>query len=200
VRWVRHHAARYNVDPERIALLGRSAGGHLALLAAYAPNDPRLPSSCAPEPPVGSGGGSDSRVQAVIGLYAPADLVWGYRHPANPGVIDSSSVLRAFLGGSPETAPQAYDAASPIHHVGPNTPPTLLLHGRMEALVSPLHSERLAERLQTAGVPHQAVFIPYGQHGFDYNFHGWGSQVARPLLLRFLREHLPHEADKEREP
>ncbi len=171
--WVKRNAARYDVNPARVALLGRSAGAHLALIAAYtAKNDPA------------------TRVSAVVSLYGPTDLVWGYRNPANPRVLDTSAVLRAFLGGTSETAPDAYEAASPLAHVGPNTPPTLLFHGGRDALVSPRHSVFLADKLRAAGVPHQAVFLPYAQHGFDYDNHGWGAQVVRPVLLRFLRAHL----------
>lgn len=172
VVWVRQNAARFDVDPARVALVGRSAGAHLALLAAYtARND-------------------QTRVSAVVSLYGPTNLVWGYRNPANPRVLDTSAALRGFLGGTPETVPDAYQAASPLAHVGPNTPPTLLLHGGRDALVSSRHSVFLAEKLRAAGVPHQAVFLPYAQHGFDYNDHGWGAQVVRPVLLRFLRNHL----------
>jgi len=181
VGWVRRNAARYGVDPARVALLGRSAGAHLALLAAYTPNDLAFPPTCsAPDP----------RVRAVVALYGPTDLTWGYRNRANPLVLDTSAVLRRFLGGTPKTALDAYRLASPLTHVGPDTPPTLLFHGQREALVSPRHTEFLAERLQAAGVPHQAVYLPYAHHGFDYHLDGWGSQVVRPVLLRFLREHL----------
>jgi len=172
VAWVKQNAARYGVNPARVALLGRSAGAHLALLAAYTAKN------------------EQTRVSAVVSLYGPTDLAWGYRNPANPRVLDTSAALRAFLGGTPETAPDAYEAAAPLTHVGPNTPPTLLFHGGRDALVSPRHSVFLADKLQAAGVPHQVVFLPYAQHGFDYNDHGWGAQVVRPVLLRFLRAHL----------
>jgi acetyl esterase/lipase len=183
VAWVKRNAARYGVDPGRVALLGRSAGGHLALLAAYSPDAPPLASGCAAGHAAGGAG-------AVVALYAPTDLLWGYRHPADPDVLDTSAVLRAFLGGSPAEVPDAYRQASPVRHVGAGSPPTLLLHGRREALVSPRHTEFLAARLRAAGVPHRAVFLPYAQHGFDYNLHGWGAQIAKPVLLRFLRVHL----------
>ncbi|HEX6291647.1 MAG TPA: alpha/beta hydrolase [Herpetosiphonaceae bacterium] len=177
IGWVKRNAAQYNVDPQRLALLGRSAGGHLALLAAYTPQVPALPPGCdVPDPDV----------QAVISLYGPADLVWGYNNPANPDVIDGPGTLRRFLGGDPQTAADRFAIASPINHVAADTPPTLLLHGGQDQLVGQHHAELLAERLQAANVPHQAVFIPYAQHGFDYNFNGWGSQIAQPLMLKFL--------------
>ena len=48
----------------------------------------------------------------------------------------------------------------------------------------------LAERLTQQNVPHRAVHIPYAQHAFDYNFDGWGSQIARQLMSDFLRAHV----------
>jgi acetyl esterase/lipase len=181
IGWVKRNAAQYNVDPQRIALLGRSAGGHLGLLAAYTPDEAALPPSCdAP----------DTSVQAVISLYGPADLVWGYNNPANPDVIDGPGTLRRFLGGDPQTAAEAFAIAAPINHVGAQTPPTLLLHGGRDQLVGQRHAELLAERLQAANVPHQTVFIPYAQHGFDYHFSGWGSQIAQPVIARFLQTYL----------
>jgi acetyl esterase/lipase len=172
VAWVKQNAAAYNVDPARVVLLGRSAGAHLALLAAYASTN------------------DSTRAAAVVSLYGPTDLVWGYHNPANPAVLDTSAVLRAFLGGTPQAVPDAYKNAAPLSHVGPATPPTLLFHGGRDALVSPRHGVFLANELRAGGVPHQLVVLPYAQHGFDYNNHGWGAQIVRPILLRFLRAHL----------
>ena len=69
---MKHHAADLQIQPDRIVLAGGSAGGHLALLAAYAPDDPTLtPAELA---------GSDPRVCAVVSLYGQADLAAHYHH------------------------------------------------------------------------------------------------------------------------
>lgn len=181
VGWVKANAARFAVDPARVALLGRSAGGHLALLAAYSVGEAALPPGC-PD--------YNDTVRAVIALYAPTDLKWGYEHPANRRVLDGPGKIRNFVGGTPSSAPEAIRHASPISHVNSQTPPTLLLHGGRDQLVSDRHMTLLTERLSQHSVSHRALLIPYAQHAFDYNFDGWGSQLTRPLLQSFLREHL----------
>lgn len=163
--YLRGHSAELGLDSSRMVLLGRSAGGQLALLAAYT----------APEP-----------VRGVVSLYGPADLRYGYANPANPRVIDSRAVLRDYLGGSPDTTGQTYDAASPIGMVGPTTPPTLLIHGSRDELVSPAQSERLAARLAAAGRPGLLLRLPWATHGCDYRFAGPSGQLSTYAIERFL--------------
>jgi acetyl esterase/lipase len=181
VGWVRANARRFAVDPARIALLGRSAGGHLALLAAYSTGEAALPPSCAVP---------DAGVRAVVSLYGPTDLKWGYEHPANRRVLDGPGKIRNFTGGTPASAPEVIRLASATTHVSSASPPTLLFHGGRDQLVGERHMTLLAEKLSQHHVAHRALLIPYAQHAYDYNFDGWGSQLTRPLLLGFLQEHL----------
>jgi acetyl esterase/lipase len=181
VNWVKVNAGRFAVDPARVALLGRSAGGHLALLAAYSTNVAALPPGC---------GAPDASVRAVISFYAPTDLKWGYEHPANRRVLDGPGKIRDFVGGTPASAPDAVRLASATAHVNPQSPPTLLLHGGRDQLVNDSHMTLLSKSLSQHDIPHRALLIPYAQHAYDYNFDGWGSQLTRPLILNFLREHL----------
>jgi acetyl esterase/lipase len=180
VGWVKRHAAEHSADPDRVVLLGRSAGAHLALLAAYTPDASGLPPSCE---------ALDTTVRAVVSFYAPTDLAWGYDHPSNRRVFDGVGALEAFLGGDPRSAPDAYALASPTTHVGPRTPPTLLVHGGRDQYVRLEQMDHLAERLRAADVPHRAVAIPHAQHAFDHLWNGWAAQLTRPILLDFLRAH-----------
>jgi acetyl esterase/lipase len=178
IGWVKQHAstADWSIDPAKLALLGRSAGGHLVLMAAYAPADPLLPPSCQ----VG-----DTSVDAVVALYAPTDLIWGYEHPSNPRAADSRARQRAFLGGPPETEGKRYRSLSPVERVTPAAPRTLLAHGGRDQFLSHAHMDLLAARLAAAGVPHETLFIPYAQHAFDFGG-GLSSQILEPALLKFL--------------
>lgn len=184
VAWVRQTAAEFGISPDRLALLGRSAGGQLALLAAYSDDDPRLLSSCSEN--------ESQTVRAVISFYAPTDLIWGFDNPANRAVIDGRGTLSRFLGGNPHESDEIknrFQAASPVNQVAEQTPPTLLIHGGQDQLVRSENMYFLADKLNANRVPHRVIFIPYAQHGFDYNFKGWGAQVVKPQILEFLREH-----------
>jgi acetyl esterase/lipase len=162
------HSGELGIDGTRIAWLGRSAGGHLALLQAYS----RRPS------------------RAVIAFYAPNDMVWSYEHPSNPYALDSPKSLREFLGGTPGQIPEIYLEASPLQQVRPGAPPTLLLHGLVDDLVFPEQSRRLQARLLELGVPSELHEYPWGHHGLDVNPNGPGGQLTSAVVEAFLRKHL----------
>ncbi|HEY9284564.1 MAG TPA: alpha/beta hydrolase, partial [Pyrinomonadaceae bacterium] len=158
------------------------SGGQLALLAAYTANDPALrPGSC---------GARETSVRAVVSFYGPTDLTWAYAHPGRPDVIDTRRVLENYLGGSPASAPEVYASASPVEHVGAQSPPTLFLHGGRDQVVRAENVGRITPRLAAAGVPFTYVHLPWANHGFDYNFDGWGSQIAQAEISKFLDDHL----------
>ncbi len=186
VVWIKEHAAEFKIAPEKIALFGRSAGAHLALLAAYSAGDAQLPPNCGENE-------LDESVRAVISFYAPTDLLWDYDHPANQFVINGPQTLADFLGGSPRESDEIrnrYLIASPTARVSAQTPPTLLVHGRQDQLVKSENMFLLAEQLKNSNISHETILIPYAQHGFDYNFYGWGAQIVKPAMLKFLRENV----------
>jgi acetyl esterase/lipase len=164
--YLKVYGPEFGVDPSRIALLGRSAGGQLALLAAYTAGDPAI--------------------RGVISIYGPTDLQFWYEHPAPAGLFDTRGVLDAYLGGSPSSASDAYFAASPINFVTASTPPTLLIHGMQDPLVPPDESARLAGRLEEAGVKHMFIRLPWATHGCDKSFGGPCGQIATYAVERFL--------------
>jgi acetyl esterase/lipase len=166
IAYLKVYGPEFGMDPTRIALLGRSAGGQLALLAAYT--------------------AQDAAIRGVISIYGPTDLQFGYEHPAPAGLFDTRGALDAYLGGPPAKAADAYFAASPINFVSASSPPTLLIHGMRDGIVSPDESARLEARLQQAKVKHLFVRLPWATHGCDKSFGGPCGQVATYAVERFL--------------
>lgn len=166
--YLRSHAAGLRIDSSRLVLLGRSAGGQIALQAAYA--------------------GREAGLRGVIAFYAPADMVFGYSLPVNPRILDSRKLMENYLGGTYGAVPDAYRASSPVEAVASGSPPTLLLHGHPDVLVAYEHTRRLRARLASLGVRHFVVDLPWAAHGYDYMFSGPGSQLSLYFLERFLLE------------
>ncbi|GIG56596.1 hypothetical protein Lfu02_09680 [Longispora fulva] len=184
IGWVRAHAEQYGIDPTRIVLMGESAGGTLALLAAYSVGDAALPPSC-PAP--------DSSVKAVVGLYPATDLVAGWHDNSLGGY--TRDAVEKFTGGTPGTAADAYRIASPVSYVRGKLPPTLLVHGEHDALVDPeTQTVRLSVKLEAAGVPQELITLPMTDHGYDFQWGGWGTQITRHALERFLGKYVTSPA------
>jgi acetyl esterase len=178
VGWVDAHATRLGVDPERIGLLGSSAGGHLALLAAYSNSEPRLPAGCHP----------DGEVRAVAALYPVTDLTAFYGTPTR--WLDWSRDIRGqatrLVGGTPATVPNRYRIASPLTHVDDGVPPTYLAHGTRDQVVPISQSLHLARRLRQVDVPHRMVALHGSNHGYDLFGGGWNTQTTLSTLEDFL--------------
>jgi acetyl esterase/lipase len=166
-RFAIKNAVLFGLDPKRLWLFGRSAGGQIALKIAY--------SSTVVE-----------NVKGVIALYAPTDLDFGYRWALKDDVLDSRTLLKNFLGTTPELGGEQYHAASPLADVGPNSPPTLLLDGRSDPLVWYRHADRLTDALVAAKVRVVHLELPWATHGFDYFPNSLGGQIARNAILRFM--------------
>jgi acetyl esterase/lipase len=177
VGWVKENASRYGVDPERVVLMGRSAGAQLALLTAYEGD------RAAPTPGCTAGSVGDAGVAAVVGFYSPTDLPRLSSEGYLPG-------MDRFLGGSPDAVPGRYRNLSPVLHVDPGDPPTFLAYGGDDRIVPPGQSRLLGKRLRDAGMPHRLVELPWANHTFDFLWGGWGSQITRSTLKEFLECHL----------
>ncbi len=165
--FIAQQAAHYNTDLNRIALMGRSAGAQLAMLAAY--QDP-----------------SPIAIKAIINYYGPVNLIAGYNQVPSPDPIGSRATLTAFLGGSPSEVPDRYDQASPINAVKPGLPPSLLIYGGRDNIIRAEYGQVLAEALQAQGNPVIFITIPWADHVFDAVFSGISNQVALYYTERFL--------------
>lgn len=152
VRWMRKHAATYHIDPDRIAVAGGSAGGHLSMMVGYSSDVPDFE---------GTGGHNDasSRVQAVVNLYGAVDLTTPYAR--------SHSLVTNFIGKSYDEAPDVYKAASPLTYISGDDPPTLTFHGTLDDLVPITQADTLDAKLNQLGVSSRYERIEGWPHAMD---------------------------------
>lgn len=169
IRWVKANAAAFNGDPERVALFGHSAGGHLACLAATVVGD-------------------SVRVQAVVG-YAP---VTNHEQelPVRGGL---STSLQQVLNRPKEVTPESLGllrAISPLNHVRPGLPAFLLVHGDADQTVPIQQSYDFQEKLRANGVPCDLIVLPAAGHrlsdwdraapGYEAGVIAWLDRQLRP--------------------
>ncbi len=166
IRYMKVHAGEHGMDDRKLFLLGRSAGGQIALSAAYGRYDPAI--------------------KGVIAFYTPSDLVWGYSKPANPLIMNSKKVIRTYLGGPPTAGSRVYEDASPVYSVNGMTPPTLMIHGERDELVSPIHNEHLSKKLAEFKRPYYYLRLPWATHGCDANLNGPCGQISTYAVERFI--------------
>jgi acetyl esterase/lipase len=164
--WIREHAGEHGIDLTRLAVMGRSAGAQLAMLAAYQPDAPPI--------------------QAVVSYYGPVDLPDGYRDPPHPDPLDIRSIDEAFLGGTLDAVPDRYRDASPITYVTRPLPPTLLIIGTRDHIVEPRYGRMLHDRLIATGTKSALLEMPWADHAFDAVPSGVSAQVALYYTERFL--------------
>ncbi len=177
VRWMRAHAAENGVDPERIGVMGNSAGGYLALMVGYTSGMKEFEGD-------GSCPEQSSAVQAVVDIYGPADFTEPVRrdHPA----------ITAYMDGRYEQDPARFEKASPIRYVTEKTPPTCVIHGTVDQLVPVHQSDWLVEKLKEKGVPHYYSRIDGWPHAMDAV--QAVNQHTKALVLNFFDRYLRKDA------
>jgi acetyl esterase/lipase len=175
VRWIRAHAADYDLDPERLGALGDSAGGHLVSFLGTRDtrdNSDRTLSNYS------------SRVKCVVDFYGPEDFTLPGSSAVNPSALQ---ILTLFFGKTREQAPQLYRDGSPIVFVDRRSAPFLILHGANDNLVPIEQSQRMRDALQKAGVEATFVTMANDGHGFK---RPENQQKARSLVEAFFARHL----------
>ena len=172
IRFLRANAKKYNLDPEKIAAGGFSAGGHLALLIGFADKD-AFKNDEYPE--------QSSRVNCVVSFFGPTDLTL---YAASEGLEDAFMV--PWLGKGCKTDKGVYAKASPIEYVTKDDPPVLMIHGTADFVVPILHSERLLKKLQDTGVKSDLIAVKGEGHGWI----GKPATKTTQDAILFLDEHL----------
>ncbi|MEY3773468.1 MAG: Carboxylesterase NlhH [Verrucomicrobiota bacterium] len=166
VVWLKSHAGELGIDPARLVLAGRSAGGQIAAAVGYL---------------------GDPAIRGVVALYALHDMRFAWSVSREDDALNSRKLMQQFLGGAPEGREEIYDTASGQLLVAPGrTPPTLLAHGTIDTLVWVRHSRRLAARLAEAEVPHLLLEIPWTTHACELTDWGPAGRLIHRGLAHFL--------------
>ncbi len=121
--WLKNNADKYHIDKNKIVLVGGSAGGHLAMMAAY--SKPEL------------------NIKGVVNLYGPSDLTTEY--------AKNTSSVQYLIGKSFEEAPELYKVASPVSFISKSIPPTLTFQGTLDELVPYTQSDNLDKKIRKSG-------------------------------------------------
>jgi acetyl esterase/lipase len=175
--WVLENAEKYGIDPSRINVIGFSAGGSLAMLAAYSAGSSEIPPSCqvAAVP-----------IKSVVNLYGPSDLASLYDTTPSPDYVRDA--FQKYVGGSVAEFPDRYKAISPLTYVNSQTPPTITVLGLSDRIVPREQAEKLDHALAAAGVVHETYFLPGTDHGFDVNWGSIATQFSRAKIKAFIEK------------
>lgn len=159
VRWVRANAERVGLDPDRIAVWGRSAGGHLALMLGTSGDVAALAGDLGPHR------GTSSRVAGVANFFGPTELLAEIGQPSDLDRTRADAPEALLIGGPLLEHSDTARAASPVTYVTPDDPPVLTVHGTDDRTVPYDQAVRIDAALRKAGVPSTLVTIEGGGHG-----------------------------------
>ena len=153
--WLADHADELGIDMDRLAFWGDSAGGNLALNAAYSAAQGTAQSSC---------GGTVPAPTAVVVDYPAADVRGVTASGFSVDPLNTAELSELYLGGSPEEFPERYDAVSTATYLSPQAPPTLIIEPTRDTLVPTQTVYDFAEEARASGVDVQLAEIPLSWH------------------------------------
>jgi len=150
VRFLRAHAAEYNLDPNRIVAMGGSAGGHLSALLGTADASVGFDNS-------GGWTNESSRIQAVVDMFGHADLFYAVQHRERVRLV-----VRSVFGT--KSSEEILRRFSPVTYVTADDPPFLLVHGERDGVVPLRQSELMKAALEKKNVPVELIVVKHAGH------------------------------------
>jgi acetyl esterase/lipase len=177
--WTQANAARLGGDADRLALLGDSAGGNLALNLGYAAATGEAPSECGPV----------RAPQAIVVQYPAVDPVAifddGYPVPG----FEPQMLVTGYLGAPPAEVPDRARAVSSATYLSDRAPPTLIIEPESDVLVPSASVFAFADRARAAGVPLDLVRIPHASHVYNQMAaNSLGNQARLTITRRYLAD------------
>ena len=185
LRFLRTHAAEYHILPDRVAVWGGSAGGHLAALMGTAA---AVDFSGGPAAPNIIGKVDESiRVQCVVDMYGASDFTLLLANAAQMAHgVGQAAAQNIGPTASPDELAAKMKWASPITYVSKDTPPFLIQHGDADQTMPLEQAKVLAEALRKAGVEETLTILPGAGHAGAAFF----TEENHKLVLDFLDKHL----------
>lgn len=180
IRFLRAKAAHYRIDTTEVAIIGSSAGGHLAALVGVTNGHKEL------EGKIGDHLDQSSDVQCIVSFYGASDLRAILGQSTEFGLTVRIPALKLLLGDVPEQKPELANLASPMAHLDKNDPPLLLIHGDADPQMPPEQSRELAKAYESIGLPVKLVIMPGSRHGGPEFY----DEERMSLVTKFLEANL----------
>ena len=179
LRFLRTHAAEYDINPERVCAFGTSSGGNTALMLGLTGNDPAFET--------GEWAGVSTAVNCVVDCFGPTDLNKMIEEQYGAMPRDKENLLYALGGADPAAYQQTLSQISPIQYVkeGVSLPPFLILHGDADTVVLYEDSEALYDKLIACG--HEADFVHITDAPHEGSF--WSGELL-DIIFDFIEKHI----------
>ena len=190
IRYLKAHAQQFGVDPERIGVIGGSAGGYLTAMAATTSGTTTFDK--------GEYLNVTSDIKAAVDLYGLSDLTRiGDDYPEAVQKLHASAgaTEALWINGSPVFGgedggvlahPEAAKAANPMTYISKTSAPMLLMHGTADTVVSPSQTDLLFQALQEKKIPSERYLIPGAAHGGVY----WVQDKVLDVITAFFDKYL----------
>ena len=177
IRWLRAHASEFGFDVRKVAAVGISSGGHLALMAGLAGEKwEGVVAGCLEE---------SSQVDAIVNYFGASDFI--LRSQTQPSATEPvGSIVQKLLGSSVSEAPELARMASPVFHAEKDSPPLLIIHGAKDLQVKVDQAYRMVDRYQELGCEVEVDILAEGGHGGMEFF----NEKRRLQVADFLQRHL----------
>ncbi|MFZ2278126.1 MAG: alpha/beta hydrolase [Prosthecobacter sp.] len=181
IRFLRAKAGLYHINASKVAIIGSSAGGHLAALVGVSNGNPEL------EGKVGEHLDQSSDVQVIVSFFGASNLETILSQSTPKGRDFRIPALKLLLGDTPDKKPELAKLASSVTHLDKNDPPLLLIHGDADPQMPPQQSQELAKAYESLGLPVTLILLPGSLHGGAEFYDEERTAIVAKFLDKVLR-------------
>lgn len=196
IRYIKANAEKFGVDPERVGIVGGSAGGYLTAMAGTTSGTKTFDK--------GENLQASSEVKAAVDLYGLSDLTQigsDYSEEVQANHRSAGATEALWVNGSPVFGgtdggiladKEAAELANPIHYITKKSAPMLLMHGTADTLVSPSQTDLLFQALQQKGIESERYLVKDAGHGGIY----WSQNEVLDIITAFFDKYLKKDSAK----